>query len=105
LITVSAEAEDLRDVGFVGGAVGVVLLVLLEIVLAVRHAEAALGSPDSIAGRVSDVGFDADAEGCGVADLGNDLQQAGLVGDAVDFVEIGLQRFDAARFERGFVHP
>ncbi len=102
---VADELEDLRDVGFVGGAIGVERGAFVQVIVAHGHAEAGLRDVDDVAGGVGRIGRDVHADRTRVVDVAHEPNDVGLRSRGGDRFEIGFERLDAARFDRRFVHP
>ena len=96
---------DLDQIVAIGGAKLVIFCTLLEIIVAVGHAQTALPGGHDIAGGIGRVGQDADANRRGIANGSEQFQQAGPVVDGLDFCEIGLERSGALFFDGRLIHP
>ncbi len=101
----AGEALEGDEIGAVGGAVAVVIGARAQIIIAARHAEAALARKSDIMSGVGGVGDDADVDRRGIAGHREQGEQSGAVVDRVDPVEIGPQGGGAARLDPGLVHP
>ncbi|MNS54047.1 hypothetical protein D3C72_868270 [compost metagenome] len=104
----SGHAGQFQHLGHVG-LVGLQLVCLGRVGIEglVRQAQAALAGVGHVHGRVLEVGFGAEAEqhvltlgGAGAQVVGN----GGLVLQAIDRSQVGLQRLDALGVDLGFVH-
>ena len=116
-IRVAGELEDVGDVGLVGRAIRRHVLVAGEVVLAVRHAQAALHQVADVLRRILQALRDEQAEQVLGVEVGGVERvgvcthagaevagQAGAVADRVHRVQLRLQRGDAARLDAVLVH-
>jgi hypothetical protein len=103
-----AMRQHLLDVLLVLGlGVGQLGVVRLQVVVAVRHAQAALADVGDVLGRILVVLVDAEVEGHADADLaqvGQQGRQLGLVLQRGDLVQLSLQRGRAQLFQARLVH-
>jgi hypothetical protein len=104
-ILVAEQLEDLGDVRSVRSSIGVELFALLQVVVAVRHAEPSLTDPRHVPRGIHRVGVDAHGERRLIIDRADELHQAGSVLHRCNLGQVRLQRFEPACLDSRLVHP